>query len=400
MSPGFVQVQQPPQRQAIKTTRSASLLEKISILERLPIDIILHLVQYLCTSAAVVFALTCHRARELVGKGVFESIKQRPEELRLLRSVLAHDYSGWDYCPACAALHPKFGSEGPGPQDKTLENQWLQRRFPDGKVPHDANCVRFQDQYVLTWRHLHLVTKRHRYGPTHGIPLQNLCVANVPVFAPSLQTQAVQAFEAILVDGSLQLQRQISFRVPQARPSQVTGPVPDHTPRCGCVDASYLHPVDRPGTLPLALCNHLYARVERLCAPADPPGLHSMRSGHEIFLQLHERICCVLAHAPDQTAQTCEACRQASKCCPLCDMTYEVERENKGRNVLRITARYDFGKGETPDDPMWVRHRMGVRFGDVWRVSRQAKSPDRKQMSTEGDAAAVPTAMASVPLKE
>ena len=334
-----------------------------SIFDTLPVETLLQIITYLPCSAAVCFALSCHFAQALVGKEPFKEVQNRQAELSLLRSLLAHDYGGWDYCPRCRTLHPIYGSEGPGvpSRQKVEEKKWLARRFPSEAPCYEDNQVFFQEDYFLTWRDVHLVMLRHHYGSAHGIPLQNLTVRSAKLFEPWTHIKSNQSFEASIRAGALRLKREIRFTVPvvsqriESSNPRLPPPPHPHMRSLLYLRVLYTHPLDNPHAVSFALCQHMHSRVDKLRqpledAPEPAPGLQ--------LQQLHERIRCVLQHPSDQKHSACEACGRASRRCPVCDVEYQISR--KDLNTIIVRATYDFGPGKTPDDPKWQRHRQHV----------------------------------------
>ncbi len=278
-----------------------------------PPDVLLSICDHLDTPAALCLALACRDTYAVC----FSLCNQKmlPEESEQLLCLLERDPLGVGhyYCNTCVKLHP-------------FDEAWAPQCDSEGSKGHgDYHCGnrdRFSpvgNGYDLTYSHARLVMNRHLFGPSHGIPLANICIDHQQ--HRDLTTVDCTT-DARVLDDELFLHRTYSFRVADS----------DVPALRSCA-----------GSRDFNLCEHtaLFSSPSRY---------------RQHIAELHRQ--------PLAGTKQLVPCRRVPGSCGLCLMDYDVtvaEADEAGDWQVTVNAYHLLGPCRSPDDWRWARFTEAAR---------------------------------------
>lgn len=278
---------------------------KISGLEKLPVELLYGIADFLAAPDRCCLSLCSHRLFNILGHN--SRLEPKTEHWRIFLQRLSRDLPRHIYCHACSVIHQCEHIKPPGPiwywhlrlpkHDELDKSPWL---FWSVNV-HPGGS-----RYAFFHIHVQLAMKRHYCGPTHGISTESLAYVEV-------QTSASPSLTSLLsVDAQI-----------------------CHGPRlCLRVQNWVLLKDFKPSSLyRIGICVHLNTQdapiAELIQSESDTRKGSSRKSSNPNIYQ-----------------------------CRACGIDYQMETIDCDREgtALVITKWLDLGSGLDPKDSRWTRH--------------------------------------------
>ncbi|KAJ6444380.1 F-box domain-containing protein [Purpureocillium lavendulum] len=325
---------------------------ELSELLQLPSDAILLVYDQLDPPEALSLSITCKSLYRLCffqHRGTLS-----PDDRRRFLLLLERDPGlgrGVFYCYPCNRLHP-------------FQQHWAPGSSPNGAVQDCDNRDRFApigNRFNLSYTLARLVMNGHFYGPSHGIPLRNICISHTEqrdVFDVLCTT------DARIQNDELYLLRTYNFTI--------TRHSVDEFRKC-------------TGARDFRLCQHM-------------PLLSGSSAYRQHIPQLQRR--------PRSNESGLVPCEEAEGSCSICLMDYDITISTsidggEGWDVS-IRAYHQLGACRSPDDWKWARfteasrphlffpnrpNRRGSALGartvkEQWSGSKQEEAFDGKKAPT------------------
>ena len=270
----------------------------------LPTELLQYVANLLPLSSAASFALCSRSILHIVGTGYWKSLREldQQSEESIFLNYLEKDLCDYVLCYHCEQLHRRSAVERP--QEPYL---WgLEKSF--ACTDKEGVMTIFAAGYVLRYRHVRLAMNGHRYGLSHGIPLEVLSRNYKETIDGSTLHTSILA--RIVAD---ELLLRVRYRFVSLSERELK--------------AVRMHFFD--------VCPHLSAYHE----------------GNA----LTRLVRCRLSH--EDTRHFCSSCCVQRDCsCCATSFSLELEDSSDGGVLFIVTVWKNLGFGRTPFDPMWWRH--------------------------------------------
>src|SRR6266498_1469426 len=149
-------------------------------LSNLPPEILLSIIKFLPISGAASLTLCNHALLQALGTRYWRLLRygnENENQREIFLSSLARDLPAHFFCYHCSRLHLRDKVGPPGPAFQPLNR--LSCRNKHESIWPCFLSHRCDSDYRFVFPHLHLAMKRHRRGPSHGIPLDSLSFIEV-----------------------------------------------------------------------------------------------------------------------------------------------------------------------------------------------------------------------------
>ncbi|KAL2063735.1 hypothetical protein VTL71DRAFT_5540 [Oculimacula yallundae] len=296
-----------------------------------PTELVVLISSYLPTSSIATLALCNKKLSAMLSDQVWTYLRDHKLERIEFLTLLSRDLPLRYACNGCGNLH--LSSTVPGPGDKHTRQQpmscipasTLGGYYVDNVLPiSDYFC-----NYSLRFAHVQLALKRHRYGPPHGISLQDLGYSEIRLIGHNAFFFTVEA-RIDAETGELLLRSQEWI-------------VSMQHPRSHFMSRSMNHGV----------CQHLMTYHGELGLDDTLTGIMRCRVSHNQTHGIDPR-----NSVPGRQESTCDCMRLHQ--CQVCPMEYHldiVDLRNVGE-TLCVTKWFNLGCGSSAQDPLWRGHEL------------------------------------------
>lgn len=300
---------------------------ELSLLGRLPPELIIYTTRFLPPDAAASFAFCCYSIYNILGTRYWESLQtQDPQLLIAFLTLLERDRPQYIVCSPCRKLHLPY---------KETRQAWITQRtqiFSSLGAPcslmHCAGRVCEYIHFQFKFTNFQMAMKRYRLGLPYDDYFSSLGCDWVDVFRPF-----IYAAHAKIIAGSLILRIQYRFLIPI---SQTLG-----VPSSGF----------------LGICPHTKTSSLRL---------HELKEAR-----------CKVKH--NHSIWQCTKRIKLKQCC-WCLTEYQVDLQECGQrgSLIAITKWLDLGEGRNWTDVKWKSH-LADRGSSLYMAPHQLETVDREE---------------------
>jgi hypothetical protein len=294
-----------------KAQRTSKPKTQSRVFYNLPTELIHEITTYLPASSKVSFALTSRTMKYILGQHILEELKADGKELHTFLSILDKDLPKHFYCDGCESLHSIFRTEGENSEWETRNLGYLKclSYYPSGSKQYVSLSY-----CCVSQRDVCLALKRHHYGRTHGIGLENF-----GQFHSICDT--VYKFQAKIISDEFYIREEIQVKISPTY-----------------LEIQFAHPT--------GLCIHLRNHIF-LCNNIQD--WHTRMTDSLTNGQFHQHYLCAASHHAEKDCMICSGVKQ----CPACFMEYTITKQ--GEHAITAVAWYNLGTGRRLDKK-WRSH--------------------------------------------
>lgn len=296
---------------------------KDSMLERLPVELLQHIVSYLNVPSAASFALCSRFVSLTLGTQHWSAVKEEREQRRVFLAMIQKDFPVYRLCHSCVKFH-----------DRNLETIPLDPSFtrsPLNRCIQPEDFIYGPNNLCMSHQQVQLAMDRHFFGSAHGIPLdvfsqeRHIPAAGIWSIFEWNSSEHDISLCARIIDDSLLIRWQLRICMSQVLPrlrwpqGQPTICMSRRQPRITDIRRSIS-----------ALCPHRRNNIDD---------------------DIARSVICMISHIDGP--EWCDLCTGINSCL-YCFTDFKVELEGDAENTaLIVTAWTDLGSGRNKDDPKW-----------------------------------------------
>lgn len=303
----------------------------LSMLERLPIELLQLIARQLPLSSAASLSLCSKTIAHVVGLQYRHKLSSQTLEKQDFLVLIERDHPGYWLCHVCTRLHPRPGQtlEHNGPSSNIGSLRSLPRYNRKYDIFRNGCCNRsglnawypaLRPTLKITHPMVHLAMNRHFFGPSHGNPLD--------IFYTPFQRDVIGevniSTQARIIADEFYLRWQYRIVIP------------------------FSGGFDQVWKLSLGLC---------IC-----PHLQTTLVEKDIITRICE---CMLSHRNNGPCQNCNRSIKCRSC--LTEFEVAIHKLESIGHILEITTWKNFGSGRSAKDQKWA--------DQVWETARNKVYP-------------------------